>query len=182
MKSPTTIQSSLVAHLFAGMLLFISAVSSPVVAQTHDGIAMMTGPGAEMESASGELDVFQCGAQLFLDRSYPIKEVPPAMDGFKFLRDKIDRVNVICRKAGVVFVLTPKAGNSPDSREAELSELGFQKVDLPDIPLFEGGWNRCSVYQKEMAVNEPLNLKKWGVVVVPDHEVPVTKQKPSGPR
>jgi len=182
MKRPTNIQSALMAHLFAGSLLFISAVSSLAAAQPPDGIAMMTGPGAEMESASGELDVFQCGAQLFLDRPYPIKEVPPAMEGFKFIRDKIDRVSVVCRKAGVVFVLTPKAGRSPDSREAELSELGFQKVDMPDVPLFEGGWNRCSVYQKEMAVDEPLNLKKWGVVVVPDHDVPATKQKPSSAR
>lgn len=182
MKRPTTIQSSLVAHLIAGSLLFISAVSPLAAAQPPDGIALMTGPGAEMESASGELDVFQCGAQLFLDRPYPIKEVPPAMEGFKFLRDKIDRVSVVCRKAGVVFVLTPKAGKSPDSREAELSELGFQKVDLPDIALFEGGWNRCSVYQKEMTVNEPLNLKKWGVVVVPDREASDAKQNPSSHR
>jgi len=181
MKSPTTIQSALVAYLFAG-LLFISAVPSLTAAQPPDGMALMTGPGAEIESASGELDVFQCGAQLFLDRAYPIKEVPSAMDGFKFIRDTIDRVSVICRKAGVVYVLTPKAGNSPNSREAELSELGFQKVDLPDISLFEGIQNRCSVYQKEMAADEALNLKKWGVVVVPDHEVPGTKQKTSNPR
>lgn len=135
----------------------------------QDATPLLTGPGAKLECAGGEEeDVFQSGTQLFIDRSYPIKEVPGVMDGCKFIRSKIDRLSVICRKAGVVYVFTPIAGKSPDSREAELLDLGFQKVDLPDVLLFEGGWNRCFVYQKEMAVDESLHLGKWGVLVVPE--------------
>jgi len=129
---------------------------------------LMTCPAAELECAGGEEDVFQSGTQLFIDRSYLIHEVPGVMDGFRFFRSKIDRVSAICRKAGVVYVFTPIAGKSPDSREAELLDLGFRKVDLPDVLLFEGGRNHCFVYQKEMAVDEPINLGKWGVLVVPE--------------
>lgn len=161
---------SLRISLWFALIQCVAVMCGPCGAQDTAAVPLLTGPAAELECTNGEVDVFQSGSQLFLDRAYLIKEVPEVMDGFKFIRSKIDRVSVICRRAGVVYVFTPKAEKSPDCREAELLDLGFQKVNLPEVLLFEGGWNRCFVYQKEMAVDEPLNLGKWGVLVVPEKE------------
>ena len=144
--------------------------AAPARNANTDGVALLVGPAAGLECAAGETASFVPGENLFLNRDYPVKEVPEALRGFKFIRGSIDRVRAVCRQAGVVYVVTPSPGRNPDSRAMALGERGFQKGNLPEFLLFTGSQNLCSVYQKQLAVDEVLDFGKWGVLVVPQKD------------
>ncbi|TSA29511.1 MAG: exo-alpha-sialidase [Verrucomicrobiaceae bacterium] len=132
-----------------------------------EGAALLAGPGAVLECGDVEEDSLEPGKTLFLDRAHAVAEVPEPLRGLKFQRGKIDGVHAVCRQAGVVYVMTPSEGRNPDSRETKLLGQDFQKVNLPEFPLFGGDPNLCSVFQKQMQVDEALDLGKWGVIVLP---------------
>lgn len=157
----------MIKKLMPLLLCVCATCTLPAQTPNPDGVPLLTSPTAEMECAEGEVDVFQSGAQIFLDRPYTIKEVPAEMDGFQFIRGKIDRIQAICRRAGMVYVITPSPERNPSSCEQTLLDIGFQKVNLPEFPLFENTQNRSFVYQKQMETDEALNLRKWGVIVMP---------------
>jgi len=143
----------------------------PVVADAEanpntDGVPLMEGPAAEMEySGDSETNTLEPGVALFLDRKYKLIEVPEALRGKQFICTKLEPVHMICRKPGVLYVITPSTGRDPFSREADLLNLGFQKVALPEFRLFGG--IRCSVFQRQMAADEPLDFRQWGILVAP---------------
>jgi len=132
-----------------------------------EGAALLAGPGAVLECGDVEEDSLEPGKTLFLDRAHAVAEEPETLRGIKFQRGKIDGVHAVCRQAGVVYVMTPSEGRNPDSRETKLLGQDFQKVNLPEFPLFGGDPNLCSVFQKQMQVDEALDLGKWGVIVLP---------------
>jgi hypothetical protein len=41
----------------------------------------------------------------------------------------------------------------------------FQKAKIPEFLLFGSEANRCSVFQKRLAKDEPIELGKWGILV-----------------
>lgn len=140
-----------------------------------DGVPLLAGPAPEIEFGEGQADTLVPGVKLFLDRAYPANEVPAALRGRKFVRFNITGGKAICRRPGVVQVLTPSAGRQRDSLAAWLLKQGFQKVKLPEFMLFDGEQNVCSVFQKEMQQDETLALGKWGVLVLAGQDAKLSR-------
>lgn len=176
----TPLKTSTVLPLIT--LLLCACATWICSAQTADTDAatLLKGPPAGLECTGGETDVFEPGGKLFLNRPYTAKEVPEALNGFQFIRSNIDGVRAVCRQPGVVYVVTPTHGRNPDSRAEVLLGLGFQKTNLPECLLLGDETNLCSVYQKQMAADEPLVLGQWGVLVVPKKVSPKREQYDSG--
>jgi len=130
-----------------------------------DGQPLLTGPAAAVEPGDTERDQLLPGAKIFTNRTYVIASVPEALRGKKFLRASIDRVSVVCRKKGIVYVLTPSQGRNRDSLAPVLPDKGFQRSNVPEFLLFEGEANACSVFQKQVEAGETIELGKWGVLV-----------------
>jgi len=151
-------------------LLCIGANWTLAAPTSTDGSPLLNGAAAEFDYPGGEITALEPDVPLFLDRPYLIKEVPGELQGFKFIRGKIDRLHAVCRRPGIAYVVTPSPERNPASREATLLELGFQKARLPEFMLFPGNQNRCQVYQKQMALDEVLDLGKWGVLIMPEKE------------
>lgn len=139
------------------------------VNQHADGAALMTGPPAKVEGL-GEMDriaKFQQGAKLFHDRSYQLEEAPEAFVGRSFLRSGIDgTTKFVCRRAGVIYVLTPQRNRNKDSVVKQLETQGFQLARHPEVMMFGGSpANLCTVYQKRLMADEEVSMGKWGVAV-----------------
>ncbi|MCX6898597.1 MAG: sialidase family protein [Verrucomicrobia bacterium] len=131
-----------------------------------DGVPLLDGPAPEIEFGDGQGDTLVPGAKLFLDRDYPALEVPATLRGKKFVRFSITGGKAICRRPGVVYVLTPSAGRQRDSLAVWLVKHGFKKVNIPEFMLFDGEQNSSSVFQKAMKQDETLAVGKWGVLVL----------------
>ncbi len=129
-------------------------------------VPLRAGPAPELEFSEGQADVLVPGVKLFLDRTYGAKEVPAALCDKKFIRYSIERGRAICRRPGVIYLLTPSAGRQHDSLAEDLLKRGFQQVDIPECMLFDGQQNISSVFQKELKQDEVLEFEKWGVLVL----------------
>ena len=140
-----------------------------------DGVPLLDGPAPEIEFGEGQGDTLVPGAKLFLDRDYPANEVPATLRGKKFVRFNITGGKAICRRPGVVYVLTPSAGRQRDSLAGWLLKHGFKKVNIPEFMLFDGEQNVCSVFQKEMKQDETLAIGKWGVLVLAGKDAKLTR-------
>lgn len=144
----------------------VPANAPRVVANPNaDGVALIKGPAAGLEQDGGEIDVLQPGAKLFANRNYTVNEVPEALRGWQFVRQNLGNIRVVCRQPGLVTVITPSTGRDHFSQQQALVNLGFQKVNLPELRLFSGVL--CSVFQKQMSVGETLELGSWGVLIAP---------------
>ncbi|MCX6909040.1 MAG: exo-alpha-sialidase, partial [Verrucomicrobia bacterium] len=140
-----------------------------------DGVPLLEGPAPEIEFGEGQGDTLVPGAKLFLDRTYPINEVPAALRGKKFVRFNITGGKAICRRPGVVYVLTPSAGRQRDSLAVWLLKHGFRKANISEFMLFDGEQNISSVFQKAMKQDETLALDKWGVLVLAGKDAKLTR-------
>jgi len=141
------------------------AVSDTDANPNTDGVPLLKEPAAEIECAGGETDVLEPKVRLFLDRAYTVGQVPDGLLGCQFIRQNLDSVHAVCRKPGVVYVITPSTGRNVYSREEDLLKLGFEKVALPEFSLFAG--ILCSVFQRTVTADEPLDFHRWGVLVMP---------------
>jgi hypothetical protein len=131
-----------------------------------DGVPLQKGPAAELTAAIGTVDKFRAGVLLFSDREYRAWDPPPGLKDKRLLRDSIDRSSFVCKHPGVVYVLTPAKTRNRDSMVEPLVKQGFAKVDLQEFLLFGNlPGNICTVYQKELARGEKVEIGKWGVVV-----------------
>ncbi|MBI5684579.1 MAG: exo-alpha-sialidase [Verrucomicrobia bacterium] len=140
-----------------------------------DGAPLLDSPAPEIEFGDGQGDTLVPGAKLFLDRDYPAHEVPAALRGRKFVRFSIAGGKAICRRPGVVYVLTPSAGRQRDSLALWLEKHGFKKVNIPEFMIFDGEQNISSVFQKAMKQDETLVLGKWGVLVLAGKDAKLTR-------
>jgi len=108
------------------------------------------------------------GAKLFTDREYLAANIPDALDGTWMLRVPIDgEKNIQAARAGTVYLLTPEPDRNRDSQSQQLMEQGFQKVALPEVPLFnpDSAANFCTLYQKDAVEGETVTVGKWAVPV-----------------
>jgi hypothetical protein len=144
-------------------------------ADNSDGKPLVKSPAPEIEYGEGEADVLKPGAKLFLDRTYPIMEVPEALLGSKFMRLNITGGKVVCRQPGVVYLITPSAGRQRDSLAETLLKRGFQKVNIPEFLLFTGEANLSTVFQKQLKKDETLSFDKWAVLVLPGKEAKLSR-------
>jgi hypothetical protein len=70
-----------------------------------------------------------------------------------------------CERAGTVFFLTPILERNRDTTAQPLMDQGFEKVALPEVPLFNPSStkNFCTLFQKDCAAGETLLIGKWAV-------------------
>ena len=123
--------------------------------------------------------IMQPGVELFTDRQYRLQEVPELLKGLKFLKTTIEGYEVVCKTAGTLYALTPARRPGAASRELDLIRQGFEKVDLPEFPLFPGEINRVTTWRKQVEQGEHLRFQKLVLIVMgADTSVEVTEATP----
>jgi len=134
----------------------------------EDGEPLLAGAAALLEPADGRVEPLKLGAVLFSNRPYKLHSLPEALAGKRYVQSSIDAVEVTCREAGPVFVVTPTTGRNRDSLAEKLVEQGFSKAKVPEFLLFSESnapGNVCTTYQKALKAGETLKLGKWAVVI-----------------
>lgn len=135
--------------------------------KNQDGKPLAKKPAAAI---SGGQDSFRLdkGAKLFSDRSYQATKIPEALEGAQCLRVNMDgNKSVQCRKSGMVYFLTPKPNRNKDSQAEHLEKQGFERVALPEMPLFnQKPTSFCTLYQKKCKQGEQIRFGKWAVPVL----------------
>ena len=108
------------------------------------------------------------GAKLFTDHTYIAAELPAALKNAHFLSIALEGQKTLkCERAGTVFFLTPLLERNRDTAAQPLMDQGFEKVALPEIPLFnpDSTGNFCTLFQKDCAVGETILIDKWAMPV-----------------
>ena len=108
------------------------------------------------------------GAKLFTDRAYIAAELPVALKDAHFLPVAMNGQKTLkCERTGTVFFLTPVLERNRDTAAQPLMDQGFEKVSLPEVPLFNPGSsaNYCTLFQKDCAAGETILIGKWAVPV-----------------
>ncbi len=136
-----------------------------------DGHPLLLKPHAEITPETGVLKALTPGTPLFQDRAYQLNSLPALLANKRFVYASINRVSVICKKAGMVYVITPSPKRNPDSAEAQLLNMGFTKAAVKEFILFvtppSGSRysEACSIYQKRLMAGERIEVNKWGLMV-----------------
>jgi hypothetical protein len=128
-------------------------------------IRLGTSPKLELKN-DAEQRIFKQGEKIFKNRNYTVIQCPKELIGKKFVRSNIESVEVVCRKSGMVYVLTPLKNRNQDSVTKILLKLGFEKVAQPETLLFERTPDAIvTLYQKEVQEGETIKLEKWSVLI-----------------
>lgn len=138
----------------------------PEVKPNADGEPLRRQTAGALAADGLEALPFVLAAKLFADRSYALAEMPEALSGSRFLQVPIDGVKTVrCVRSGTVYFLTPEAERNKDTQAQALRELGFRKVALPEVRLFNPSSpaNFCTLYQRDCAAGETLTFGKWAV-------------------
>lgn len=136
----------------------------------------------QLASTVEDIPVMERGAKLFTDRQYAIDEVPEAVRGMRFIKQSIDRPEVVISKGGPLFALTPTLRPKATSQEKALVRAGFVKVDAPEVQLFAGEVNRVSLYRKDVPAGERLRFGKMVLFIPgPGTEAAAYVPAPPGP-
>lgn len=133
-----------------------------------DGKPLAKEPAGRLASGDLAAEPLVAGAKLFSDRGYTAAAMPPALAGARFLPIAMDGPKrLTCDRAGVVFFLTPVLDRNVDSAAQPLLDQGFEKVALPEVPLFNpaSAANYCTLFHKRCAVGETIIVGKWAVPV-----------------
>ncbi len=141
-------------------------VKPAAVEANQDGQPMRKDPPGSLAADGAEAETFASEALLFTDRKYTVSECPPALAGCRFLRIKLDGKKTLrCSRAGVVYFLTPVPARNRDSCTQMLLDQGFQKVQVPEVRLFDpaNSHNFCTLYQKACKEGETVAIGKWAV-------------------
>jgi predicted neuraminidase len=143
----------------------------PSTAPVHtnaDGKPMRTTKPGTLTSADIKPQPLIPGAKLFTDRAYIAAELPTSLKNAHFLPIAMNGQKTIrCDRAGTVFFLTPVLERNGDTTAQPLMDQGFDKVTLPEIPLFNptSPGNFCTLFQKDCAAGETILIGKWAVPV-----------------
>lgn len=143
----------------------------PSTASVHanaDGKPMRTTKPGTLTSADAKPQPLIPGAKLFADRAYIAAEFPASLKNAHFLPIAMNGQKTIkCERAGTVFFLTPVLERNRDTAAQGLMDQGFEKVALPEVPLFNpaSSANFCTLCQKDCAAGETILIGKWAVPV-----------------
>ena len=143
----------------------------PSTAPDHanaDGKPMRTTRPGKLTCANVKPQPLVPGAKLFTDRDYLAAELPDALKNAHFLPIAMNGQKTLkCERAGTVFFLTPVLERNRDTAAQLLMDQGFEKVALPEIPLFipEMLTNYSTLFQKDCADGETLLIGKCAVPV-----------------
>ncbi len=124
-----------------------------------------TKPGT-LVSADARSQPLIPGARLFSDRAYVAAELPAALHGAQYLAVAMDGQKILqCERSGTVYFLTPTLERNRDTAAQALMDQGFEKVALPEVPLFHPGSsaNYCTLFQKDCAAGETILIGKWAL-------------------
>ncbi|WP_207394406.1 hypothetical protein [Bremerella alba] len=126
-----------------------------------------------------ELELFQKGAILFLDREYTAPTVPKRFQGMSIATTSIDGFRMRCTSPGVVFALTPNSDQpGAASQEDGLINQGFEKLSEDEFQLFgKNKIDRVSAFRKTLQKDETLKVDKWAVLLLPAN-TKITKWQP----
>ena len=128
-----------------------------------------------------EAAVMKKGVKLFTDRDYTLTEAPEFLMGRNFLRTGIEGCEIVCVKAGEIFVMTLSKPHSANQSTAFLAQ-GFTKVETPEFQMFPGEINRVFAWRKAMNPGDRLRFKKLAFVVQAEGtEVALVKPKTESP-
>jgi hypothetical protein len=140
--------------------------TSHTVADNNDGKPLrITKPGT-LISTDAKPQPLLPGAKLFTDRAYIAAEVPAALKGMHFLPIAMNGQKTLkCERPGTVFFLTPVLARNRDTAAQGLMDQGFEKVALPEVPLFNPGSpaNFCTLFQKDCTAGETILIGKWAL-------------------
>ncbi|MEQ1841056.1 MAG: sialidase family protein, partial [Verrucomicrobiales bacterium] len=125
--------------------------------------------------------IMKAGVKLFTDREYVLEEAPEAVIGKPFLRTSIEASDVVVKKPGRLYALTPTIRPKAASQEESLKAAGFLKVDVPEAQFFPGEINRVSLYQKQVAAGDRLRFKKL-VFLVTGEGTEIEEHRPATPK
>lgn len=144
------------------------APAPPTIRDNKDGAPLRKTPAGTLSIGGAEARPFAVGETLFSDRAYVLESGAPALDGARFLRVTIeDSKRAACTRAGMIHLLTPQPDRNRDSQTKALLDQGFQKVALPEVPMFnlKSSANYSTLYQRECAEGDTFEFGKWAVPV-----------------
>lgn len=122
--------------------------------------------------------IMKPGVQLFLDRTYTLRETPESLKERPFLRTTIDDFHVQVSKGGILYALTPpETISGAASQEKRLRELGFTRTEEPVFELFRGRINQVCVYRKLVKPGDRFHFNK--VVLLVEGEGTKVESKPT---
>ncbi len=133
--------------------------STATVHTNADGKPMRTTSPGTITSTDVKAQALVPGAKLFNDRDYIAAELPAALKKAHFLPIAMNGQKTIkCERAGTVFFLTPAHDRNRDTVAQPLMDQGFEKVALPEVPLFNptSTGNFCTLFQKDCVVGETI--------------------------
>ena len=142
--------------------------AASAVRDNSDGKPLLKEPAGSLASGDVKPQPLVPGAPLFPDRGYAAAETPTALAGARFLPIAMDGSKTItCDRDGMVYFLTPVLDRNRDSVAQPLLDHGFEKVAMPEVPLFnpDSAANYCTLYQKRCVVGETFSIGKWAVPV-----------------
>jgi hypothetical protein len=143
----------------------------PSAAPVHanaDGKPMRTTKPGTLTSAEAKPQPLIPGAKLFTDRSYIAAELPASLSKAHFVPVAMTgQMTLQCERAGTVFFLTPMLERNRDTVAQPLMDQGFEKVALPEVPLFNptSTANFCTLFQKDCSAGETILIGRWAVPV-----------------
>jgi hypothetical protein len=145
-----------------------TAVSKEPVHANTDGKTLRKMTPGSLASVGATPLPLASGAKLFSDREYIAAEMPAPLQGASFLPLTMNGQKTLkCERPGTVFFLTPVLERNRDTVAQPLMDQGFEKVALPEVPLFNAGapGNYCTLFQKDCVSGETILIGKWAVPV-----------------
>jgi hypothetical protein len=144
------------------------AKSKAAVAANSDGKPLRKAQPGTLASSGVKARPLAAGGRLFADRDSIAAALPKPLEGAHFLPVAMNgQKTLTVERAGTVFFLTPVLERNRDTAAQSLMDQGFEKVALPEVPLFhpDSPANFCTLFQKDCTVGETILIGKWAVPV-----------------
>ncbi|NBW96000.1 MAG: exo-alpha-sialidase [Planctomycetia bacterium] len=145
-----------------------TAPSKAAVAANADGKPLRKAKPGTLAAPEASARPLVAGEKLFTDRDYIASTLPPLLMGAHFLPVAMNgQKTLTVERPGTVFFLTPVLDRNRDTVAQPLMDQGFEKVALPEVPLFhpDSPANFCTLFQKDCTVGETILIGKWAVPV-----------------
>jgi hypothetical protein len=139
------------------------------MADNNDGKPLRLRKPGTLISADAQPLPLLPGAKLFSDRAYIAAEIPATLKDARFIPIAMNGQKTLkCERPGTVFFLTPVLARNRDTAAQSLLDQGFEKVALPEVPLFNPASpaNFCTLFQKDCAAGETILIGKWALPVI----------------
>lgn len=144
------------------------APSKAAVAVNADGKPLRKGPAGTLAGSGVNARPLVAGEKLFTDRDYIAASLPAALTGAHFLPVAMNgQKTLTVERPGTVYFLTPGPDRNRDTAAQPLMDQGFEKVALPEVPLFhpDSPANFCTLFQKDCVAGETILIGKWALPV-----------------